>query len=66
MNLITVTDTDSRHVPLMLPGGWARAVRLREMALAAGLDVPRYLLAPEVGQLLSFLGSVWISEIRVR
>ncbi|WP_208971011.1 MULTISPECIES: tyrosine-type recombinase/integrase [Pantoea] len=55
MNLIPVPDTDRRHAPLMLPGGWARAVRLREMAVAAGLDVPRYLLAPEVGQLLSFL-----------
>ncbi|WP_325177785.1 hypothetical protein [Pantoea sp. 1B4] len=55
MNLIPVPDTDRRHAPLMLPGGWARAVRLREIAVAAGLDVPRYLLAPEVGQLLSFL-----------
>jgi len=27
----------------MLPGGWGRAVRLREVAVAASLDVPRYL-----------------------
>ncbi|WP_052130897.1 site-specific integrase [Erwinia typographi] len=37
------------------PGGYARAVRLREMAMAAGLDVPRYLLAPEVAVLLRCL-----------
>ena len=55
MNLIPVPDTDPRHAPLMLPGGWARAVRLRVIAVAAALGVPRYLLAPEVSQLLSFL-----------
>lgn len=38
-----------------LPGNYARAVRLREMAIAADLDVPRYLLAPEISVLLSYL-----------
>jgi integrase len=38
-----------------LPGDYARAVRLREMAIAADLDVPRYLLAPEISVLLSYL-----------
>jgi site-specific recombinase XerD len=40
---------------ISLPGGFARAVRLREMALAADLDVPRYLLAPEIAVLLDYL-----------
>ncbi|HDU1553391.1 TPA: tyrosine-type recombinase/integrase [Klebsiella pneumoniae] len=40
---------------ISLPGGFARAVRLREMALAASLDVPRYLLAPEIAVLLDYL-----------
>ncbi|GFV90257.1 phage_integrase domain-containing protein [Trichonephila clavipes] len=31
------------------------AVRLREVAIAAGLDLPLYLLAPEVAVLLSYL-----------
>jgi len=36
-------------------GGYARALRLREMAIAADLDVPRYLLAPEIAVLLRYL-----------
>lgn len=34
---------------------WHDAAELRHVALAAGLDVARYLLAPEVGQLLDYL-----------
>lgn len=44
----------SRSVTV-LPGGYARAVRLREMAIAADLDIPRYLLWPEVSVLLGYL-----------
>lgn len=43
------------HSVTVLPGGYARAVRLREMAIAAGLDVPRYLLWPEITVLLGYL-----------
>lgn len=35
--------------------GFEHAVRLREVAIAAGLDLPLYLLAPEVAVLLSYL-----------
>lgn len=43
---------------ITMDGGYARAVRLREMAIAAGLDVPRYLLAPEIAVLLSYLPDI--------
>lgn len=45
---------NSRSVTI-LPGGYARAVRLREMAIAADLDIPRYLLWPEIAVLLGYL-----------
>lgn len=48
------TGQISRSV-IGLPGGYARAIRLREMAIAADLDVPRYLLAPEIAVLLDYL-----------
>lgn len=45
---------NSRSITI-LPGGYARAVRLREMAIAADLDIPRYLLWPEIAVLLGYL-----------
>ena len=35
--------------------GFDHAVRLREIAIAADLDLPLYLLAPEVAVLLSYI-----------
>ncbi len=49
---------NSRSANTMDGGYDARAVRLREMAIAAGLDVPRYLLAPETAVLLSYLPDI--------
>lgn len=53
-NLPRELSQNSRSVTI-LPDGYSRAVRLREMAIAADLDIPRYLLWPEVAVLLDYL-----------
>ncbi|STU54642.1 resolvase [Klebsiella pneumoniae subsp. ozaenae] len=55
MSIIPLEMGQISRSAISLPGGFARAVRLREMALAASLDVPRYLLAPEIAVLLDYL-----------
>lgn len=55
MSLIPHNLEQISRSAISLPGDYARAVRLREMAIAADLDVPRYLLEPEISVLLSYL-----------
>lgn len=45
----------SRSVVLPLRVSYEQALHLRKMVIAANLDLPRYLLAPEVAVLLSYL-----------
>lgn len=58
MTLISHAMVQNSRSAIIMDGGYARAVRLREMATAAGLDVPRYLLAPEIAVLLSYLPDI--------
>jgi integrase len=55
LRLIPHNDTQNSRSAISPMWGYEHAVRLRQMALAADLPLPHYLLAPEVAVLLSYL-----------